>query len=294
MKRGLDKLIALLVFCLIIVVGLQNSALAYFGWEDGTTQGWRGNVSNSTIQYYSGNHSLEVNLNLKGKGFKSSQTTLPNYPGKAGDQLSFKVYVPSVPEAPLDLKAQVYVSDSKSNILRSRWIYLLTDRWNDLFYAIPEDFEGPLSIALTFGTELDYTGHVYIDQSQAPFKDSPPKENYSNNVNPAAYNTYMPLPAGGGLQLVPAAQLAGESGPRRGGFGTPLANGTPALIGDTSGSQTTSTTTTSTTTTTPTITTPTISTDTSGGEEVIFEHKSFILLSVGLFTLGLRLKRATS
>jgi hypothetical protein len=298
MGGRLKKIIILILFFLLsLILSGERSALAQFGWEDGTTQGWQGNVYNSTKYYYGGQRSLTVDLNLTGKGFKSAQTVLPVYKGKAGEPLTFRIYVPSTPLIPLDLKAQIYIEDFKGRIIRSRWSFLLADRWNGLSFSIPADFEGPFSLALIFGTEFEYRGKIYVDQTQVPFANLEPKEFYSNNAIPALYNTYVPTPSlSTGFQLVPVAQ-PGEGLPvRTGGFGTPISssgeesiNESPTSAEETSPAVSYPTTTTTSTTTVSTTGSPV--SQSSGGGQVIFEPKTFLLLSIGLFVLSLKLKK---
>ncbi len=286
------KLITIVLFGLISLTLAKANAIADdFGWEDGTTQGWIGNVSNSGTYYYNGRHSLALNLNLKGEGFKSTQTSLAAYDGKPGDSLGFKVYLPSTPEVPLDFKGQVYIGDSQGNITRNRWSFLLSDRWNDLFFTIPADFKGPFTVALSFGTQFQYEGRIYIDQTQELPK-------LPGDTIPGCYNTYIPASAEetGFLPMALAPQSDQNRSLRRiGSFREPSSDtestgeeetGEPLFFASSS---------------TPTIPASTGTTITAssvnqssggnGGGGVIFEHKTFLLLSVGLFMFGLKFKK---
>ncbi len=280
------KLITIVLFGLIsLTLAKANAIASDFGWEDGTTQGWIGNVNNSGTYCYNGRHSLALDLNLKGEGFKSTQTSLTVYDGKPGDPLIFKVYLLSTPEVPLDLKGQIYIGDSQGNITRSRWSFLLSDRWNDLSFNIPADFKGPFTIALSFGTQFEYQGRIYIDQVQKPSKLTP------GDAIPGCYSTYIPAPAGGtGFGPLALAPQSGKSGIRRlGGFASTESTGEEGTTWEGipfSASSTTSS--------VPASSTTTVSSSTdksSGGGGVIFEHKTFLLLSVGLFMFGLKFKK---
>lgn len=266
-ERG-RKLLIIVLFGLFSLVIWPAHSMADVGWEDGTTQGWCGNVTNSASYYYTGQHSLALDLNLKGEGFKSTQTTLPHYTGEPGEPLAFKIYIPSTPEAPLDLKSQVYIRDFQGNIIRSPWSFLLTDRWNDLSFTIPAHFKGPFTLALVFGTQFQYQSRIYIDQTLEPSGPAP------GDAIPAFYNTYIPLASGIGPQLIPA-QFSQQRPVRIGGFGGLGSNGEegggvsqPLNAGGVSQPL-----------------------NDVGGGEVIFEHKTFLLLSLGLFVFGLKLKK---
>ncbi|MFH1856318.1 MAG: hypothetical protein ABH836_03685 [Candidatus Omnitrophota bacterium] len=215
--------LAKVILALIVLVCLLNVKFlwAYFGWENGTTQGWMGNTYNSTEYYYSGQHSLALNLNFSGNGFESLKTSLPNTVMQSETtiaNLSFKVYIPASPQPPLDLKAQIYIEDAQGKIRRGKWCFLLSDDWNDLSENIPAEFQQPLSLSIIFGTNFKYKTTVYIDQSQT----SIPNEITGKPVySDAFYSTYIPPPEEElNFQLIPNVSLESSVVPKSGGFGT--------------------------------------------------------------------------
>jgi len=187
-KRKITLLIInIICFSFLMPLG-ANAATESFGWEDGSLAGWRGNIENSTTHYYNGRHSLALNLNFDGNGFTNKQISISNYSGEPKKLFIFKIYIPSVPEIPIDLKSQIYIKDSQGNAARSRWSFLLGDKWNELSLAVPSNFKEPLTLTINFGTQFQYKGKIYIDQAQSSSLEITP------DTMPAFYNTYIPSP----------------------------------------------------------------------------------------------------
>lgn len=245
----MKKNVIISFFSLAFLLTMATNSFAYFGWEDGTTQGWVGETFNTTKYYYSGQHSLGIDLNFIGDGFKSSKTTLPFCNIKTDmeiSQLAFKIFIPSLPAIPLDLKAQIYIEDIQGRTNRNRWTFLLTDSWNDVVIDIPVDFQEPVSVAIIFGTNFQYTGKVYVDQAEAPI----PNDLSDGFYNNAFYDTYVPnFSETQELQLIPTIEVITDTMPKTGGFGAADSE--------------------------------------EDNKKVVFEYETFLLLSFGLFIFSI-------
>jgi mannan endo-1,4-beta-mannosidase len=144
--------------------GAAAAATVRFSFEDGATDGWNIawgstlSLQASTVEAWSGSHSLALNLGAAGYPAARTQSTAGAGPGS---KITYHLYVPA--SAPAGLQAEPYVSNQAWQQTFAP-AASLGPGWNAVTWAVPSGVSMPLqAVGIQLNDGPGYRGPVYLD-----------------------------------------------------------------------------------------------------------------------------------